>query len=197
MDAGAVRQELAWIRALMEDSQRLLAGTWRHQALWGLLTAAGLALTWWAVGADRPGVVWVGWPALIAAGWSGSFALERRGASAPVHNLAGRAFGGVWVGAGVTLTLLGTLGLYSGALAPSALPGVLSLVLGLGYFASGFASGLRWLRTVGLAWWVLGSALMVWRGPDGLLVLAGAALVLEVGPALALRRREREGAGGG
>ncbi|MBW3535907.1 MAG: hypothetical protein KY453_11950 [Gemmatimonadetes bacterium] len=196
MNGAAAGQDLAWIRALMEDSQRLLRGTWRHQAVWGLLSAVGLVATWWAVSGSRLTMAWAVWPLLLVVGWSLSFALARKdGARRPVRNLASRAFGGVWIGSGVTLTLLGTLGLYSGAVAPSALPGVLSLVLGLGYFASGFVTGLGWLRWIGVAWWLVGSGLMVWRGPGGLLVLAVAALLLEVGPALTLRREEAEASG--
>jgi hypothetical protein len=118
----------------------------------------------------------------------------RRGGRTPVRNVAMRAFGGIWMSLGVTLTLIGSVSVYSGALEPSSLPGVLAVVFGAGYFASGFVAGLVWLSAVGVAWWAGGVGLLFWRTPGNLLVLAAMVVALEVVPALVLRRRERAGA---
>lgn len=192
MNDTAVATEITRIRGLMEESQRFLCGTWQHQVLWGGVGAAGLVFTWWSVTVGSTDAVPAAWLSLLVLGWIGSLLLVRRGArSAAVDNVAGRAFGGIWMGLGVTLTLLATLGVYSGALDPRSLPGVLSVVLGTGYFASGFLTGLRWLTAVGVAWWVGGAVLLFWSEPGALLVMSAMALLLEVGPALALRARER------
>lgn len=190
--ATTAREELAHIRSLMEDGQRFLCGTWRHQLLWGVLSLAGLAATWLAAGRGWIAVIWWIWPVVLLVGWAGSLRLGSRRQAPPVRNVAGRAFAGIWVGLGVTLTLLGTLAVWAGALDPRALPGVLALVFGLGYFASGHLSGLGWLTAVGLFWWAGGGVLLFWRGSGALLGLAALVLVLEIGPALALRRLERD-----
>lgn len=105
--------------------------------------------------------------------------------------------GWIWLALGVTLTLIGAASILTGTLAPRSLPGLIALVFGAGYFASGLVAGVRWLAGVGVGWWVAGAGLLQWSsGPGSLLVLAGLTLVLEVGPALALRRLERSGAAG-
>lgn len=190
MNTSDVHRELALIRGLMEGSQRLLAETWKHQVAWGLLIAVGLVTTWWgqATG-NRTLLVWI-WPAVLAVGWLFSLTIGYRDARrAPVSNAAGRAFAGIWIGAGVSLSLLGLLGPLVGAYTPMALPGVVAVILGLGYFASGVVAGLGWLRGVGLAWWASGTALLIWRDTWALPALAALVLLLQVGPALVLRRQ--------
>ena len=53
MDHDIGTGELAQIRALMSESHELLTGTWRHQLIWGLLTALGLSGTWVLVAAEE------------------------------------------------------------------------------------------------------------------------------------------------
>ena len=76
------------------------------------------------------------------------------------------------MGLGVTLTLLGTVSMFSGAIDPRTMSGIVAIVFGAGYFATGFAGGLRWIQGVGVAWWVGGVALLLWQSPDALLALA-------------------------
>jgi len=67
---------------------------------------------------------------------------------------------------------------------------IISALIGTGHFASGHLVGLSWLRGVGVAWWMV-SAVLAWvSGSASLLLLASAVVVLEMGPALVLRRRD-------
>ena len=93
---------------------------------------------------------------------------------------------------GITLTLFGGTSLLTGAIDPKALSGIIAIVFGAGYFASGFISGMTWLTRVGAAWWGGGLVLLVWSPPDTLLLLAGLTLALAVAPALRLRQIERD-----
>jgi hypothetical protein len=191
MDPSVAHQELRAIRGLMADSQAYLAGTWRHQLAWGCLTMLGLLGTWGSTLYGAYSVVpWL-WAAVLGGGWSWSILVERARTPPPVRNSAGRAFAGIWMGTGVALTLTGTVAVWSGSLAPAALPGMLAVLFGAGYFASGFLAGLGWMGWLALAWWLGGAALLWWPGPHALLGLAVMVLLLEVTPALVLRERER------
>ena len=72
--------------------------------------------------------------------------------------------------------------------------GVVAIVFGAGYFATGFTAGLRWLQGVGAAWWIGGVGLLLWQSPQGLLALAAMTILLEIGPALRLRQLARASA---
>lgn len=188
MHESAVHEDLAWIRSLMDESHRFLGGTWRHQVVWGIVGVTGMLGTYASLSTGRFGLIpWL-WVVSIGGGWFYSLVVARGGeTSAAVRNAAARAFGGIWIGLGVTLTLLGGLTLFTGALEPSGLSGVIALVFGSGYFASGFVAGLRWMQGVAVGWWIGGVVLLYWPSPSGLLLLAAMIVVLEIGPALRLR----------
>lgn len=195
---GPGLDELVAIRSLMEESQSFLSGTWPHQLVWGAIGAAGVTGTWGAAATGH--VDWIPWIWIVAvgAGWAFSLGGVGRGASlGRVRNVASRAFGGVWMALGVTLTLLGAVAVGSAArgtpvVDPQILPGLIALIFGAGYFASGYLAGLRWLQGVALLWWSGGVGLLLWRHHTALLVLAVMTILLEIGPALVLRRSERE-----
>jgi hypothetical protein len=190
MEEATAREELAWIRSLMDQNQRFLRGTWRHQFVWGLVGTVGLVGTWLAVRTQSTGwIPWI-WVICVGSGWAYSlpFSRGRRSVGPPrVRSAASRAFGGIWMALGVTLTLLGTVSMFSGAIEPRAMPGIVAVVFGSAYFATGFVGGLRWIQIVGVTWWIGGVGLLFQQGPDALLVLAAMTVALEIGPALRLR----------
>lgn len=192
MNDTTAQEDLAWIRSLMDHSHRFLGGTWRHQAVWGLVGSLGMLSTYLAVRAARyEWVPWL-WLAAVGAGWFYSLVLARGHDRAPtVRNAASQAFGAIWISLGVTLTLIGAISIFTGALAPHALSGVVAALFGAGYFASGFVAGLRWLQAVAVAWWVGAAVLLVWASPHGLLLLTAMTVVLAIGPALRLRQLEQ------
>jgi len=193
-ELNEARNDLEWIRAAVDRGQQRLASTWHHQLLWGCITTVGLILTWTAIQLEARLLLTSVWPTLIVIGWtlsvlSETYLVRLRGAR-PKAGSGPQASAGIWVGIGVGLTLLGTLGMATGALQPRALPMVVSVLLGSGYFATGHLADLGWLRGVGVAWWVVGSILAFATGTWTLLALAGATVVLEIGPALVLRERQ-------
>lgn len=195
MERDTAREDLAAIRSLMAESQSFLSGTWSHQLVWGSLASIGLVATWLAVRAESWSLIGGVWAAVLLAGWGWSLVgARRRTGRSRVRNVASRAFGAIWMGLGVTLTLLGTVTVVTGSVDPLVLPGLIALVFGAGYFASGALAEMRWLSGVGVVWWIGGVALLLWRSPDAMLALAAMALFFEVGPALVLKGAERDGA---
>lgn len=193
----SVQDDLAAIRSLMMSSQRLVRGTWSHQLIWGCLVTVGLVSTWLIERTGRFDLLTGIWIAVLVAGWTFSVVRSRGVESAPpARNVATRAFGGIWIGLGVTLTILGLATIPTGAVAPDGLPGVIATVLGAGYFASGFLAGIWWMSAVGVGWWVGGGLLLIWQGSHALLVLAALTVALEILPALALRAMEAGSADG-
>lgn len=188
MDVDTARRELAEIREWMDQGRQVMVETWRHQVWWGVLSSVSLVSTWWAVEQEAWWAVGTMWPAALLLGWAGSMFLAR--ATPPRgSNTATRALEAVWIGTGVTLSVLGLFGMYGGGIAPEALPGAIALVFGGTYLATARISGITWLRWVAGAWWLGGAALLLRPTSSSLLVLAALALLLEAGPGLVLGRQ--------
>lgn len=193
MDTAAAREDLAWIRAATDQSHQFLCGSWRHQVVWGVIGTLGLLGTWAAYQMSRPNLISIIWVVAIPGGWAWSIQAARSAErSASIRSVAARTFGGIWIATGVCVTLIAGLAVFAGAVDPRSLSGLIAILFGGGYFASGFVAGLKWLMAVAGAWWIGGAALLFWPGPNAILVLAGMTLLFELGPALRLRRIEQE-----
>ena len=107
MNQASSSEDLRAIRRLMEESQQGVYESGKHYVLWGLVVAAGLALTYWALGRAEAAIPWI-WGVCLAAGWGAAIWLgAREAAQAPVESLVSRTLAGTWIGCGVGLTLLG------------------------------------------------------------------------------------------
>lgn len=191
MDQNPLTDDLAAIRRLMEESAQGVHESGKHYVLWGVVIAAGLLLTYWAIGRAESVVPWI-WSGCLLLAWAGSLWLgTREAARAPVETLVSRIRAGIWIGCGIGMTMLGLLGYLTGAVRPEALPAVIATVLGIGYFASSFGYRSTPVLLLGVAWWVGAAALYRWPGPHALLVLAALLVVLQVIPGLVLGRRAR------
>lgn len=185
------RQELAAIRRLMEESQETIGEDGRHFVLWGLITAAGLLGTWAAVtGRLDVDVRWM-WAALVALGWIGSFWIGfRSGRRERVRTLGRRLIGVVWIGCGVTLSLVAAAALF-GPVSTRALSGLVSVIVAGAFLSSAVLTGHRWLAAVAAAWWFLGGLMLFFPGLYTLPLLAAMAIALEAIPGLVLYQRAR------
>lgn len=139
MDPATAPDNLSAIRRLMEQSQRGVYESGKHYVFWGLTIAVGLGLTYLMLNDAPRAIPWI-WGACLAVGWVVATWLGVRDAArAPVDSLIGRTVAGIWIGCGVSTTLVGVLGPYTGTIRSAALPAVIAAVLGAGYFASSFA----------------------------------------------------------
>lgn len=190
MDERQPEVELAAIRRLMEETRHAVHENGKHFIAWGVLMCVALVATYVLVSRAAYGAVAVVWPVAIAIGWIFSLRAGRVDyLRAPVRTLGDRILSAIWVGFGITATLLGLLGPLAGTVPPEALSGLMAALIGGAFFTSGFLQGLHWLRLVALAWWTGGAAMLWWPGLHTLLVLAGMVLLLQVLPGLALRAR--------
>lgn len=191
MDPQPNTDDLAAMRRLMEESSRGVYETGKHYMLWGLVVAAGLCLTYWSLGRREAWIPWI-WGIGLLVGWGAAAWLgSREAARAPVETLVSQTRAGIWIGCGIGMTILGLLGYYTGAIRPGALPAVIAVVMGVGYFASSFAYRSMVVRALGVAWWIGAVALLLWQGPHALLVLAALLVVLQVVPGALFHRRAR------
>lgn len=182
-------RDLEAIRRLMETAQAGVPGAWPYFVIWGTVTTLALLVTYVALRGAPISIGWT-WGVALAAGWLASLGVGRRQTErATVGNLLHRVVAGIWIGTAVAVTLLVTLGMLAHAVAASALPGLVSILLGSAWFASSFAYRDVRLRVMAVGWWVGGGAMLAWRGPWTLLLMAGLVVAFDLIPGLWLYRR--------
>jgi hypothetical protein len=187
--------DVALIRRLMSDAQGAVTETGVHQMWWGGWVALALAASWAAsAGVLALGQGWI-WTAFLVVGWSGGWLLggwedER----SPVRTVAGRMTVSIWIGIGVAASIVGLAGAGSGTIGDGAVQGVISALIGAGYFASGAVTQLRAVRWLGAGWWVGAAVMLLFPGAYTKLLMAGMAVGLNFVPGLLLFVRSRHGA---
>lgn len=187
-------EDLAMIRRLMSESRKLTDAGGPFYLLWGVLVMAGLVTTYLvALGLldVSPGLVWA---AAVGLGWVGSFVLGwRQDRRLPVRTTGGRLMTGIWLGGGVTMTLLGFVPPALGIVETSGgIMGPIAMVMATCYFATSYvhrSSAMRWMAA---GWWLGAVAMLVWSGATSILVMAGLVLLLQIVPGVWLARRGPE-----
>lgn len=188
--SGDPEEDLAMIRQLMSESREVTDAGGAYYLLWGSVVMAGLLATWLvAQGVLAIPAGWI-WAAAIGLGWAGSFLLgRRRERELPVRTTGGRLMSGIWVGGGVTMTLLGFAPPAAGIVTTSGgIMGPIAMVMGSCYFATSFVYRSSVLRWMAAGWWVGGLAMLVWSGATSILVMAGLVLCLQIVPGVWLAR---------
>jgi hypothetical protein len=193
MTDDAVREEIAFIRRAIEEGRGYASGRSPDMVVWGVAVALAYLGTyarvrgWWAFDLS-----WL-WAACIGLPWLFSLrGLARRvlasGAPRPGKPM-GRAMAMLWLGSGVSLTVL-WLGLaLSGNVGREWLPAVAAGAMGVGFFASAALCNLGWMRAVAIGWWVGEALLFAFRTQPEVLVLAAALMLgLLVVPGIVLLR---------
>lgn len=189
-------EDLAMIRRLMSESRETAGAGGPFWVLWGAVVLAGLVLTYLTArtGLSIPPLfIWIG---AIGLGWVGSFWIGRRQRErAPVETLGGRVMMGIWVGGGVTATLLGFAVPAAGLVSTSGeILGPIAMIMGTCHFASSYVTRSAAMRWMAVGWWVGGTAMLWWNGLESLLIMGALVLVLQLLPGVRILRSEEAGA---
>lgn len=191
MDRHAA-QDLALIRKIMEETRQEAVDRGKHFIIWGLITAAGLAVTHQAITGPltvNPALVWA---VLLALGWAASLTIGWiDGRRARVTTLGRRLLSAVWISTAVTLTLTGMAGLLGEVLDPRALSGVLAAILAAPILVTAMLTGESWLKAVAGAWWLGAGVMLFVPGIYAILLMAVMALLLMALPGVVLYVRSR------
>lgn len=178
-----VQDDLAYVRRIVENSRAALSVDSLPLLVWGALTLVGVGLVYTVEALDGP---WL-WAVLIAIAWlyTGWRMARTRGQA---RLFAQRVLATTWFAVLTSMTLIGFVGTFSGALPTQTIPPVFAAFFGLAYLASAVLTGRQVLVGLAIAWWV-GAALLFFVPPSlRLVVFGGLLLVLLIVPALVLHR---------
>ena len=183
MDDRTAIDELIFIRKVIEDSKRSVVENGIGYIFWGILVFLGLMLVYLGVVFQLPtNSVWT-WVILIGFGWiytAVSVIMQKR--KKEVKTFAGQLLGGVWIAAGVSMTIIGFVATMSGAIHGYAASPLIATVLGGAYLISGMIYDSKWVKLLSFGWWIGGIAMFFITSITQVLVMAVMMMVLQVIP---------------
>jgi len=167
------KQELEYIKKIMQDSRKIILDDGRGFIFWGVLIIVGLSVTYFSVIYKwHPPVLNYLWPFLIGFGWIYTLIIEfNRMKRARVKTFAGQILGTLWFSVGVSATIFGFVGSMSGAYDGVYISAVISVVLGIAYALSGVLYGKKWISLLAFGWWIGAITIFLWPTVHSILIM--------------------------
>lgn len=198
MVVSAVRKEadLAELELALERSHQVTASRMLLLVFWGLILAKCCLLQWTILSYNVPidGGLFIWTPSFIFGAVCsfiyGKVTLEE------FHQtpLTSRLVRGIWAACIAAMAIFGVVAVSLGDMSPYLLPGILAVLMGVGFFIQGTVDPRPWLRTAAIGWW-LGSILLFFQSDvSSLLSLSILLVALQVIPTTLLFWQEKKAA---
>ena len=191
MDTKQAELELSEIKRIMEDSRRIMVDDGTGFILWGSLVAMGLISSYLSVlGYLEWKVTSIAWFALIGLGWLITiFQLRREKKERKAVSFAGKVAGAIWGSAGITMTIIGFIGSYSGMVKGMGISPLMACVLAAAFFVSGVIYNDKTFRYLSFGWWAGALVMFFWYSPHTLLLFALMILFMQVLPGFIMYKK--------
>ena len=139
MNTNEAIEELEFIKKVINDTQKVIVDNGFSFIFWGILIVVGLLSTYAAILFEIQIPYALNWVTVIGIGWTYSiYSGIKYGKHAKVHTFSGKLLGAVWSSAGIAMTILGFVGTSSDAYHGVYVSPILSTILGIAVFISGF-----------------------------------------------------------
>ncbi len=153
-DNSNAKEQLAFIKSIMDDSQKVVADNGNGFILWGvLILLAGVSsyfLNQFELNQFQ------GWLYLIIVGlgWIYMVTIHGRTKKYTIGNpITKKIIDSTWIGVLISMTILGFVGGVSSTINLVHMTAVMYTVLGSAYFLQGTITGKTWVRNLALGWW--------------------------------------------
>ncbi len=183
------QQDLAFIKQVIEDSRKNASGLGDHMMVWGIITSIGMIVSYILTQVQIGGnTEWIHWALLIAGGWTFELIYKRKVESKkPVLTYADKVANGLWCSFGISMTILGFIGIYTGGISIKYLSPIFCCLLAVGFFTSGFIYDAKWMRHNAMGYWIGALIMFFITGTYHLLLMAAMTIGYMVIPGYKMR----------
>ncbi len=190
MEADKVYNEIAFIKKVITDSQKILLENGKIYILWSCLAILCIVLKYGksAIGFDFNNL-WIYITVILLGSLLTHLLKKRSTVERHVRTFSQKILAGIWISWGVSIVILVIIGYLSGRIEDLAIPAIISAVMGSGQFVSGIASNTGWIRNTAIGWW-LGAIVMFWLPGEYTIALLGAMLIVfQLVPGVIIHRK--------
>ncbi|MHB8336109.1 MAG: hypothetical protein ACYDEE_01680 [Ignavibacteriaceae bacterium] len=185
MNEQTALDDIKFIKKIIDDSKRTTIDNGMGYVFWGIIVTIGLLSNYIMVLLNiKISFIWV-WVILIGFGWAYSIISYFSRKSKPrIRTYAGNLLRSIWLSCGIAMTLVGFIGVFSGAIDGDFVSPIISVILGVGFMLSGFVYDLKWVRNLSIGWWIGATVMFVYPGLHSILIMGFMMLAFQVTPGL-------------
>lgn len=191
INSSQAELELSEIKKIMEESRRIMVDDGLGFIIWGSLVAAGLISSYLSVlGYLAWNITSYAWIALIGSGWIITIIQVRKEKKERrAITFAGKVAGAIWGSAGVTMTIIGFVGSYTGLVKGMGISPLMACVLAAAFFVSGVIYNDKTFRYLSIGWWAGALVMFFWHSPHTLLLFALMIIFMQVLPGFIMYKK--------
>lgn len=182
MEKDQALEDLLYIKQVINDSKNVIAENGLGFIVWGFLVAIGLLTTYLFVIFKIPMQIPWNWIVLIFGGWIYTYFEVKRSTKKKVYSISSKILGSIWFSTGITLTILGFVGVMTGAIHSHYICPVFSVILGSAVLVTSSLYEHKWIKYIAFAWWISAIVSFIYPGLYTLLLMAIEMIVLQVVP---------------
>ena len=186
-------EEIAFIKQVIADSQRIFIENGHQYILWSGLAILGILLKYLNEGLNL-GIssLWI-WVPILVLGWILSLLLKKRTyLKMRSKTFAQKIFETTWTALLISIMILALVGFYSKSIQPYAVTAVIATMFGCGYFISGTLTGSKWMKGSSLAWWIFAVLMFLFPGKLSVAFLGLMLIFFQLIPGIILSRNWRK-----
>ena len=193
MNTHEAIEELEFIKKVIDDTRNVIVDNGFSFIFWGIIIVIGLLSTYAAILLDYNFPYAWNWILVIGFGWAYSlYSGYKHGKHAKVQTFSGKLLGAVWISAGISMTILGFVGTFAEAYHGVYISPLVSTILGISFFISGFLYDKRWITYISAGWWMGAIIMFIYPYLYTLLIMSAMMIVFQIIPGIIIYRESKK-----
>jgi len=184
MDDIKAKEELEFIKKIIEDSRKDIVYNGMDYIFWGLIVAIGMIINYFMeiLRYRFMHFFWI-WVIIIAIGWTFSiFTYFVKGKKERKKTFSNKIVGSVWGACGIAMTICGFIGTLTNAINHNYISPTLCTIVGVGYYITGVIFENKWIKYFSFGWWIGSLIMYFYPGDYTMLLMAFMMICFQVIP---------------
>jgi hypothetical protein len=193
MNKNQAQKELAFVKQVMEDSQRALLDNGKIFVILSLFALFGVCLK---IFKDYMGLridnLYIYIPLVVIGLTFTIFYKTRVNRKTGGKTFASKAIDGLWTALLISASILSLIGYASGAIQPMAVAPVIAVLFGIHQYMSGLLLNLRWISSMAYGWWISSIGMFLWPGEHSVIVMGILLILFQLLPGIFLFQNRKK-----
>ncbi|HQO08505.1 MAG TPA: hypothetical protein PLK90_00515 [Clostridiales bacterium] len=162
---NAAQENLEYIKQVILDSKNIIKDRGDVAILWGVVIITAQLSSFFMLISDIGRHIGLMWIFVIAAGWILTFIMGKKKEKRGVSTSALKIDAATWISTGVSMTVVGFAGTFSGMIGWQAINPLMAMFLANAFFITGMVYNTKIFKFAALGWWV-GAIVLFWIPND-------------------------------